>query len=274
MRRDSTFQFGLPRFQGAVRHIVLLNFGIWLALMLLWVVDRPAAGLLMVGGSLDPVAVKQGWVWQFLTYAFIHPPDPRYLLSVLVGVYFIGSSVEERIGPRAFIQLYLGSSILAGVVGFLLSMTGHVGSGVAMGGGAAANAILMVFYLFYRGTSIYLFPLPFQIPVQWVVIGFGILEGAFFILSNFGLFYLVSLLGLGAGYLWYRFAWRRASLLGPIRNPFADLRNNYYRWKRRRAAKKFQVYMRKHGQDPKEYFDEYGNFRPPDDKKDGGRWIN
>src|SRR5258707_2051361 len=103
MRRDNSFQFGLPRFQGAVRHIVLLNFGIWLALMLLWVFDKPAAALLLVGGSLNPDLIKHGWVWQFLTYAFIHF-DPRYLLGVLVGVYFIGSSVEVRIGPRAFVQ--------------------------------------------------------------------------------------------------------------------------------------------------------------------------
>jgi hypothetical protein len=52
------------------------------------------------------------------------------------------------------------------------------------------------------------------------------------------------------------------------------MRNAYYRWKRRRAAKKFQVYMRKH--DRNVYFDEYGNYKPPDDKRDDGRggWVN
>ena len=44
-------------------------------------------------------------------------------------------------------------------------------------------------------------------------------------------------------------------------------------------ARKFQVYMKKHNQDAKDYFDEYGNFRPPDDKdkKNGGSsggWVN
>jgi hypothetical protein len=37
--------------------------------------------------------------------------------------------------------------------------------------------------------------------------------------------------------------------------------------------------MRKHQHDPKQYFDEYGNFRPPEDgdkgdKKDRGGWVN
>ncbi len=231
MRRDNSFQFGLPRFQGAVRHIVLLSVGVWLTFILLTIVDPPAAELLVRWGALNPQDIRaHGWVWQFLTYSFVHT-GPWHLLMCLVGIYFIGSSVEERVGQLAF-------------------------------------------YLFFRGASILIFPLPFQIPVKWVVIAFGALEFGYFVLSGYHLFYLVQLLGLGAGYLWYRFAWRRASLLGPIKNTFAELRNNYYRWKRRRASKKFQVYMRKHGQDPKEYFDEYGNFRPPDEKKDGGRWIN
>jgi hypothetical protein len=36
--------------------------------------------------------------------------------------------------------------------------------------------------------------------------------------------------------------------------------------------------MRKHEKDPKQYFDEYGNFKPPDDKdkkdKGGSGWVN
>jgi hypothetical protein len=59
-----------------------------------------------------------------------------------------------------------------------------------------------------------------------------------------------------------------------------DLKASYYKWKRRRAARKFEVYMRKH--DRAVYFDEYGNYRgpgtePPKDKEDGENrppWVN
>ena len=55
------------------------------------------------------------------------------------------------------------------------------------------------------------------------------------------------------------------------------MKNSYYRWKRRRAARKFEVYMRKH--DRTVSFDEHGNYIPPDDneKKNGGSksgWVN
>jgi membrane associated rhomboid family serine protease len=275
MRRDSTFQFGLPRFDGAMRGIILVTLGIWVVIILAWAVDRPLAAAIIAFGQLNPAAFVHGAVWQLLTYPFIHL-DPTHVLFALVGVYFIGGPVQERIRSRAFLELYLVSSIIAGGVGVLVAMSGRT-PGPAYGAGCAADAILMVFYMMNRGTSIMLFPLPFQIPVLWVVVGIGGIEGAYFILSGFSFFYLVQLFGLGSGYLWYRFMWRR-SIAGTMADQVVGFRNSYYRWKRRRAARKFEVYMRKHEHDPKQYFDEYGNFKPPDDrdKKDRGPggWVN
>jgi hypothetical protein len=197
----------------------------------------------------------------------------------MLSVYFLGSAVQERIGSKAFLELYLSSLVCAGVLGFAFSLTSVIGQGAVLGAGAAANAILMVFYLLNRDAPIMLMFIPIPIPVKYIVIFAAAVQGAYFLIYHFALFYLVLLLGMASGYLWYRFAWRRASVFGAIGNRMADLRGGYYRWKRRRAGRKFQVYMRKHNQDPKDYFDEYGNFRPPDDKdkKNGGTkggWVN
>ncbi|HEY6352573.1 MAG TPA: rhomboid family intramembrane serine protease [Candidatus Angelobacter sp.] len=278
MARTGTFQFGFPRFHGAVREIVLLTVGIWILLVLLTAFHSPLAGLLLGLGTLAPSVVVHDWaIWQFLTYGFLHLA-PGHIFATMLGVFFIGSSVQEVTGKRAFYELYLSSLIGAGILGFLFSLTGYIGAGTALGAGAAGNALLMVFYLFYRGASIYLFPFPFQIPVKWVVIIFAGIEGAYWLLNGFMLFFLVNLLGLGTGYLWHRFMWRRAGIGNIIADRIFGLRNSYHRWKRRRAGRKFQVYMRKHEHDPKQYFDEYGNFKPPDDteKKNGGKggWIN
>jgi membrane associated rhomboid family serine protease len=278
MARTGTFQFGFPRFTGAVRTIVLVTVGIWILIILLWAFDRRLSVSILAYGTLTPAAVREYLaVWQFFTYGFLHF-NPGHIFATMLGVFFIGSSVQEVTGKRAFYELYFTSLIGAGFVGFLLSLSGYIGGGSVLGAGAAANAILMVFYLFYRGASIYLFP--FQIPVKWVVIIFSGIEAAYFVITGFALFYLVNLLGLGAGYLWYKYMWRRASMSAVIGNRMFSIRNSYYRWKRRRAGRKFQVYMRKHQHDPKQYFDEYGNFRPPDEseKKNGGKgsggWVN
>lgn len=62
-----------------------------------------------------------------------------------------------------------------------------------------------------------------------------------------------------------------------VSESYFGLRNSYYRWKRRRAARKFEVYMRQHDQNVK--FDEYGNYVPPEEerKKNGeskSGWVN
>ena len=269
---------GLPPFRGSLRNIIIFSTAIYIALVLLRAFQSDLAAKIYALCVLSPEGIRAWWLWQFLTYAFMEL-DPRSFLFTMLSIYFIGSAVRERIGSKAFLQLYLGSVVCAGMLGFAFSLTNTVGLGAAWGAGAAANAVLMVFYLLNRDAPIMLLFIPIPIPVKYIVIFTAAVEGAYFLIYKFVLFYLVLLLGLASGFLWYRFAWRRASVFGMLGVRMQGVRNSYHRWKRRRAGKKFQVYMRKHNQDPKDYFDEYGNFRPPDDKdkKNGGSkggWVN
>jgi membrane associated rhomboid family serine protease len=276
MPRNVSFEMGLPPFRGAVRQIILASTAIYVVILLLESFAKPTGQALVALGSLDPAGILHGWIWQFVTYAFMYV-DPMDFVFSLVGIYFIGGAVEDRIGFGRFYGLFFGSLILSGIAGFLLSLTHVIAQGPAYGSGAAANAILMVFYLYNRGAPIMLFPIPIQIPVKWIVIGIAGIETAYLLLSHFALFYFVSLLGLGAGYVWYAVFLNRRASLG-ISERLYGIRNEYYRWKRRRAARKFEVYMRQH--DKEVHFDEHGNYIPPDDdakKGNGGGksgWVN
>lgn len=272
MPRYSSFEMGLPPFRGAVRQIILASTAIYIVLLLLLSFAPDLGNLVFALGVLQPQRIHEGWLWQFVTYAFMYRDPLDFVLS-LVGIYFIGGPVEDQIGRGRFYGLFFGSVIFAGVVGYGLSLTGVIAQGAAVGSGAAADAILMVFYLFNRNAPIMLFPIPIQIPVKWIVVGIAALETAYLLLSHFALQFCVILLGLAGGYLWFLLFARRRVSLG-LSERIYGVRNAYYRWKRRRAAKKFQVYMRKH--DRNVYFDEYGNYKPPDDKRDDGRggWVN
>jgi membrane associated rhomboid family serine protease len=278
MPRNTSSTFSLPPFRGALRNLIILSVLAYIALVLLQAFRADLALTIYKIGALSSDGIRHGWIWQFLTYGFLDD-DPKDFVFTLLSIYFIGSAVQERVGARAFLELYLGSLICSGVLGFALSLTGVVGQGGALGAGAAANAVLMVFFLLHRDAPIMLFFIPIPIPVKYIVILIAAVEAAYFFKYHFILYFLVLLLGLASGYLWYRFAWRHATVLGMLARRTNDVRNSYHRWKRERAKKKFQVYMRKHNQDPKQYFDEYGNFRPPDekekDKKGGpGGWVN
>ena len=99
MRRDTTFQFGLPRFYGALRYIVIGTLGIWVAIILLWALQQPLAAAVLKYTALDPASVLHGSLWQLFTYPFVHI-DPRHVLFSMIGVYFIGSAVQDRIDPE------------------------------------------------------------------------------------------------------------------------------------------------------------------------------
>jgi hypothetical protein len=85
---------------------------------------------------------------------------------------------------------------------------------------------------------------------------------------------LVQLSGALCGFLYIKFAPRRGFARGMSESYFG-LRNNYYRWKRRRAARKFEVYMRK--QNREVHFDKDGRYVDPDELRKNSndkRWMN
>lgn len=274
MPRRSTTEFGLPPFVGAVRQIVIASIATYVVILLLEAFAPRYAELITLVGSLNPTTIRSGWVWQFLTYPFMSMDPWKFLVSVS-GIYFLGPSIEGSIGYGRFWRFFLGSVAISGIIGFLLSLTGVIAQGSAVSMIAPANAILMVFYLLAPDAPIMAF-FVVQIPVKWLVIVFVALQTAYLLLSHFQLFYCVALAGFGAGYIWHTiFLTRRSTTVG-VSEKYYGLRNSYYRWKRRRAARKFEVYMRDRNQTV--HFDEHGNYIPPeDDKKNGGSksgWVN
>jgi len=169
----------------------------------------------------------------------------------------------------------LGTVALAYAFGPIVHLSPKVSTVGASGG---IYAIFMAVAILFGDQEVYMFPFPISIRLKYLVgiLAFVALVGA---LGDAGATANIAhLSGLLFGYLYLKFVPRRGFLFAFAEASYG-VQNRYHRWKRRRAGKKFQVYMRKHNQDPKDYFDEYGNFRPPDDKpkKNGGSkggWVN
>jgi hypothetical protein len=118
-----------------------------------------------------------------------------------------------------------------------------------------------------------LFPLPINIKAKYLV-GIYILIDIAILLKGGDVFGALLHLSAGfAGYLYLRYAPRRGLGFGFSEQIFA-MRNAYYRSKRRRAARKFEVYMGKQGR--KVQFDKEGRYIDPDQHKDPNdkRWMN
>ena len=83
--------------------------------------------------------------WTIVTYMFLHGSFSHILFNML-GLFFFGSRVEDRLGSRRFITLYF----LSGVTGALLSFAFAFYAGVIGASGAIYGVMLAYAYFWPR----------------------------------------------------------------------------------------------------------------------------
>ena len=281
-----TMSLSLPPFTRAIKTLIAINAGIYLFEVLADALRLRATDsvLLFIAKYLylRPHDVVYGHVYQLVTYGFLHAGFFHLFFNMLM-LWMFGSMLEIPWGSRKFWEFYLFGVVGAGLGTVLLAYTIgpviHLTPGTpTIGASGGIYAILMATAMLFGDQEVYMFPFPIAIRLKYLV---GILAFIALIGSLGGggnTANVAHLSGLLFGWIYVKWVPRRG-LLFALSETSYGITNRYHRWKRRRAGKKFQVYMRKHNQDPSDYFDEYGNFRPPDekDKKNGegkGGWVN
>jgi membrane associated rhomboid family serine protease len=93
--------------------------------------------------SLD--GLKSGFVWQLLTFQFMHANWLHIIFNSLV-IYFFGRPVETVLGRSRFLTLYLSSGVIGGLVQmlFALAMPTHFDAPV-VGASAGASGLIAAF---------------------------------------------------------------------------------------------------------------------------------
>ena len=98
--------------------------------------------------ALSVEGLRHGYVWQFLTYQFMHAGWMHLLFNCL-AIFFFGRVVETILGPRRFLGLYLVSGVIGGVVQMVFELVPPqhlnapvVGASAGAAGLVAAFAVL------------------------------------------------------------------------------------------------------------------------------------
>jgi membrane associated rhomboid family serine protease len=256
----------LPPFRGFTRRLILLSAGVWLAEVVLGIVAGRYSGSLLVHLLLQPGMLAHGMVWQAVTYPFVGM-GLLSLLFALLSVWFFGSRLEDDRGPRWLMEYFLtatvGGALLATAVCYAAGswVSALNPDGVfAAGMWPAATAVLVAFAWLHPEEELRLY-LVLRVKAKYLallyVVGYGLL--ALFSHDTFGA--LVGVTNALCGYLFLRLVPRRGLTFAASEKWFG-LRNDFYRSKRRKAAKEFEVYMRKQGKD----------VQVPDSKND--KWMN
>ncbi len=103
-----------------------------------------------------------GRVWQLVTYAFVHA-DGYHLLFNMLGLFFFGRFVEEGIGSRRFVGLYLLCVVTGGAAQVAADAASGRAWSVTIGASGGVNGILALAALCVPRLPVYvwgIFPAP------------------------------------------------------------------------------------------------------------------
>jgi membrane associated rhomboid family serine protease len=278
MPSGRTLSLSFPPFTPWVKKIIIACVGIYFLQVVLGVFSPEIASSLIAFGALIPVDVVHGWIWQLVTYSFLHASVGHVLINMLI-LWMFGAQQEQDWGSKKFLEFYLFCVVGAALTTIAVAYSPILGvrpGTPTIGASGGVYGVLMAFGMLYGDREIFMFPLPFMMKAKYMVaIMIFLVVIATFQPSQGGVANFAHLGGLFFAFLYIKLVPRRGLTFGASEQYF-NLRNNFYRWKRRRAARKFEVYMSQH--DRKVTFDEHGNYVPPDEeKKNGGSksgWIN
>jgi membrane associated rhomboid family serine protease len=272
MARLGSTPFAFPDFRGATRRLILANLIAYFALLIAGVALRNQPIDLVATFGFLPGAFVHGALWQPLTYSLIHPGLLGTVFELL-SLWFMAGFLETQGHGASWVTGIFAVSVLgtaaAGLAIFAASGTlGYsVGTYPLFGCFGGIFGLLAAIGLLYGDVQFMLFPLPIGIKARYLVIIYALISIAM-LFGQERMYAFAELGGALTGLLWVRLAPRRG-LSFMVSEGWFGLRNRYYRWKRRRAARKFEVYMRSQGRTV--HFDGQGRLieEDQDDKK---RW--
>ena len=125
--------------------------------------------------ALSVEGIKHGYVWQFLTFQFMHAT----LLHILFNswtIFVFGRLLESQLGPGRFLTLYFSSGVIGGVVqvagGWFWPF--HFGTAV-VGASAGAMGLMAAFAMLYpeEPLTFFLYFFPITTRAKFFVWGFA-----------------------------------------------------------------------------------------------------
>jgi membrane associated rhomboid family serine protease len=139
--------------------------------------------------ALSVEGLKQGFIWQLLTYQFMHAGLLHLFLNGW-AIYFFGSEIEETLGPQKFLTLFLASGVIGGIFQALVGwIWPHYFGGAVVGASAGAFGLVAAFAILFperQLTLLLFFILPIRLSAKALLILSAILAllGIAFPISN------------------------------------------------------------------------------------------
>jgi len=103
-------------------------------------------------------------LWRLITYQFLHW-DLSHIFWNMLGLFFLGPSLERQWGGRKFLTFYLSCGVAGGVFYILLVKVGFLAAGPMMGASGAILGVLTACAILFPHFVVFIviFPVPIRV---------------------------------------------------------------------------------------------------------------
>jgi membrane associated rhomboid family serine protease len=159
--------------------------------------------------ALSVEGLRHGFVWQLLTYQFMHGGIIHLLLNCW-AIYVFGQEVEVTLGRKSFLTLYFSSGVVGGLVQTLagLLLGGRFADPV-VGASAGAFGLVAAFAVLYPERPLMLllfFIIPLNMPAKYLLLFSALLAGVGLLAASDNVAHAAHLGGMITGIIFVRYA--------------------------------------------------------------------
>lgn len=159
--------FNIP---SGIRWLLLINVAVYA----LEILDR--SGTLLTYFALWPIGTQGFWLWQLLTYSFLHEPqNPLHLVFNMFALWMFGADVERVWGRKRFLTYYFTCVLTAALTQLLVSYFAGSYSPTIGASGGVFGVLLAFGMMFPNRTILLIFP-PIPMPAWLLVTLYGAFE--------------------------------------------------------------------------------------------------
>ena len=154
-------------YRNAVAYLIAANFLVYIAINYIRPVIKGMPLVYWI--SLIPYFIRQGYVWQFFTYMFVHM-EFFHLFFNMYALFMFGTMLERAIGTKEFLLFYFLTGVLGGVVSYIIyTATGMMNLAIMGASGAVYAMLFLTSVMYPQGRVLLFFFLPLRLPVAVVM---------------------------------------------------------------------------------------------------------
>ena len=169
-RQFPQMRFTLPKLTPVVKLFLIINIAVYF--------------LCLISGNLNfyikaffQIDATSTWtklqIWRLISYQFLHNTGIGHIFFNMLGLYFLGPTLEMHWGSRKFAFFYLSCGVAGGLFYLFLASVGFLSVGVMVGASGAILGMLAACAILFPHFVVFVFLFP--VPIRMLAIFFTFL---------------------------------------------------------------------------------------------------